>query len=158
MLWEREQEEFLRFKKKKNKKLSTKLLGSPCVVPGTVSDCHKQLRASSGLQAKFWYRTQIQRLATLKAHTQEAGAVVRKNDLFKCQQPEKIVDSCPQNHLNVSVHAEVFIGREKERGTETRWRDCGHAAMSLLILIRIFNVSTLELVRVSHIPVVKRSM
>ena len=64
-----------------------------------------------------------------------------------------------KSHLNISAQEGVFIGRERKSRTK---RSGGEAvdvqAASLLVLTWMFNVSILELVSASQIPVVGRSV
>ena len=56
--------------------------------------------------------------AASKANTQEPGAGEKQSGLFKGRPPEKIGNSCPKAHLNISVQVEVFTRRERESRTK----------------------------------------
>lgn len=81
------------------KDLST-ALGSPCAVPGTESDGHKQLSAPLGLLAKSWLQTRFSCWPLWKPVLRGRGWY-EENGLFKCQLPEKMVDSHPKDQPTV---------------------------------------------------------
>ena len=54
----------------------------------------------------------------MKANTRKTGACVRKDDLFKCQTPEKMGESHPKAHLPILVQVAVFIRRERDIRTK----------------------------------------
>ena len=49
-----------------------------------------------------------------ESQTPETGARGKESGLFKCQQSEKMGNSCLKAHLFISVVAEDFIPRERE--------------------------------------------
>lgn len=50
-------------------------------------------------------------VTSTRTHQTHAGE--KESGLFKSQQPEKMEDSHPKDHLNLSVQTEVFIRRGK---------------------------------------------
>lgn len=51
--------------------------------------------------------------------------VEKERGLFRCGQPETMAGSCSQNHLNISVQAGAFIGKERESRKGDQGTGCG---------------------------------
>ena len=67
---------------------------------------------------KYRYQTQVWLPAAMKAKLKTWVLVKRKVVYSRCQQAEKMADSCLKAHLHISVQAEVFI--RMERGSRTK--------------------------------------
>lgn len=144
MLWEREQEEFLRFKKNTLHTASGKSLGSPW----------HSIRLPQAAESFFWIASQIliPNPDPAACHFESpcsSGRCCCKEKWF-IQVPAAWEDSELLSQRSLSMNWGFYREGERKRNKETWWQGCGHAAVSLLNLIRIFNISTSERSELAH--------